>query len=170
MMPNVGAILVLFGLVGLLVRQLDRAGLFGVIGFVTAFLGTASFVMGTMIEAFIIPYMGLQTPEIMDGPPPPGVGEAFMVIMLLFAVGHALLGIATYRAGVLPRSVGALLLIGALAFQFLQQIGGIVLDLDALWVGGPVLLGAGLAWLGYSLWSRTPDRDAVVRTERLLQA
>ena len=36
MAPNVGAILVLFGLVGLLTRQLEKAGLFGVIAFTFA--------------------------------------------------------------------------------------------------------------------------------------
>jgi hypothetical protein len=158
MMPNVGAILVLFGLVGLLARQLERAGLFGVIAFVVAFLGTASFVMGTMIEAFIIPFWGLQYPQFEDGPPPPGVGEAFLIIGILFALGHVLLGIATYRAGVVPRSVGILMIVGGLALLILERIGGIMLQLDFLWVVGPVLLGVGLAWLGYSLWSGTPDQ------------
>jgi len=158
MMPNVGAILVLFGLTGLLVRQLERAGLFGVAAFVIAFIGTASFVMGAMIEAFIIPYMGLQSPEIVDGPPPPGVGEAFLIITSLFALGYLLLGIATYRAGVLPRSVGTLLIVGAVADTVLTKLGAISMDLDFLWVLGPVLLGAGLAWLGYALWNGTPRR------------
>jgi hypothetical protein len=153
MMPNVGAILVLFGLVGLLVRQLSRAGLLGIVGFVLAFVGTASFVMGAMIEAFIIPYMGLQNPEIVDGPPPPGVGEAFLIIGVLFGLGHVVLGIATYRAGVVPRGVGLLMVIGALALLLLERIGGIMLELDTLWVVGPVLLGAALVALGYSLWS-----------------
>ena len=161
MMPNVGAILVLFGLVGLLARQLERAGLFGVVAFVVAFIGTASFVMGAMIEAFMIPFMGLQTPEIVDGPPPPGVGEAFLIIGILFALGHVLLGIATYRAGVVPRSVGTLMVLGGIALLVLERIGGIMLQLDFLWVVGPVMLGAGLAWLGYALWSGTPERIGV---------
>ena len=42
MAPNVGAILVLFGLVGLLVRQLERAGWLGLVGFVVAFFGVAA--------------------------------------------------------------------------------------------------------------------------------
>jgi hypothetical protein len=153
LMPNIGAILALFGLVGLLVRQLERAGWFGLIGFLVAFIGTASFVMGTMIEAFMIPFMGLQNPAFEEGPPPPGIGEAFMVITTLFALGYLLLGLATYRARVLPSSVGALLMIGALAMLGLEQIAMIVGAGDALWVLGPVLLGAGLAALGWSLWS-----------------
>jgi hypothetical protein len=158
MAPNVGAILVLFGLVGLLARQLERAGLFGVIAFVVAFIGTASFVMGAMIEAFIIPFMGLQTPDVVDGPPPPGIGEAFMVITTLFAVGYLVLGIATYRAAVLPRNVGLLLIVGALANVVLPKLGAIDLSLDALWVVGFVLFGASVAWLGHALWSGTPNR------------
>ena len=161
MMPNVGAILVLFGLVGLLARQLERAGLFGVIAFVAAFIGTASLVMGAMIEAFIIPFMGLQTPEMVDGPPPPGVGEAFLVITTLFAVGYLLLGIATYRAAVLPRHVGLLLIVGTLADMVLPKLGGIDPSLDPLWVVGFVLFGVGLASLGYALWSDTPERIGV---------
>jgi hypothetical protein len=167
MMPNVGAILVLFGLVGLLARQLARAGLFGVLAFVVSFIGTASFVMGAMIEAFIIPYMALQSAEIVEGPPPPGVGEAFMTIMLLFSVGHLLLGIATYRAGVLPRSVGALLIAGAVADLFLPRLGEFLPALDMLWVIGPVMIGVALAWLGYALWSGTQGDSDAVRSRSL---
>jgi hypothetical protein len=68
------------------------------------------------------------------------------------------LGIATYRAGVVPRGVGLLMVIGALSLLLLERIGGIMLQLDALWAVGPVLLGAALGVLGYTLWS---DRSAV---------
>jgi hypothetical protein len=163
MLPNVGAILVLFGLVGLLARQLDRGGLFGVVSFVVAFLGTASFVMGAMIEAFMIPFMGLQFPDLVDGPPPPGIGEAFMVISVLFAVGHLLLGIVTYRAAVLPRGVGLLMAIGGTALLVFERIGELVPSLESLWGLGPVLLGCGLAWLGYNLWTATPAARRSVR-------
>jgi hypothetical protein len=160
LMPNVGAILVLFGLVGLLARQLDRAGWPGVIGFVVAFLGTASFVMGAMIEAFVIPWVGLQMPNFEEMAPPPGIGEAFLTIEILMTVGFVLLGIATYRAGVLPRGVGLLLTIGAVAMLVSTKIGDVVPALDWLWGIGPVLLGLGVGWLGYTLWSMTPDASA----------
>ncbi|MGE3270967.1 MAG: hypothetical protein AB7P40_19595 [Chloroflexota bacterium] len=153
LMPNLGAILVLFGLVGLLIRQFQRAGWIGLAGFVVAFIGTASFVMGAMIEMFIIPFLGLQNPAFEEGPPPAGIGEAFMVINLLFAAGYILLGIATVRARVMPASVGALLILGALALLFMERVAALVGAGDALWVLGPVILGAGLAWLGYALWS-----------------
>jgi hypothetical protein len=158
LMPNLGAILALFGLVALLVRQLERAGWFGLIGFLVAFFGTASFVMGAMIEMFMIPYLGLQNPAFEEGPPPPGVGEAFMVIVLLFNIGYLLLGAATYRARVLPPSVGILLMLGALAMLGLNNLGMLLGIGDSLWMLGPVLLGAGLAALGWSLWSTPVKR------------
>jgi hypothetical protein len=165
MMPNVGAILVLFGLVALFVRQFEKAGWLGLAGFVLAVIGSASMVMGAMIEAFIIPFMGLQFPDLMDGPPPPGLGEAFMVTTILFTVGYIVLGIATYRAGVMPRSVGALLAVAGIAWLVFERLSDFFPGLDALWGVGPVMLGAGIAWLGYSLWTGTPEGIGV-RTER----
>jgi hypothetical protein len=159
LMPNVGAILILFGLVGLLARQLRPAGWSGLIGFVVAFFGTASFVMGAMIEAFILAFMGLQNPAFEEGPPPPGIGEAFMTIQLLMMLGYVLLGIATFRAGVLSRSVGLLLVIGAALSPLTAHLGEISPVLDAFWAIGPVLEGAGIAWLGYTLWATTPNAD-----------
>jgi hypothetical protein len=170
MLPNVGAILVLFGLVGLLARQLERAGRLGVAGFVVAFFGTAAFVMGAMIEAYIIPYMGLQNPTFEEGPPPAGIGEAFLTISLIFAIGYVILGVATYRASVLPKSVGVLLVLGALAWLGFERIGAILLGDDSLWVVGPVLMGAGFSWLGYTLWTMTPSAQAVrARSPRIIR-
>jgi len=156
MLPNIGAILMLYGLVGLLVRQLDRAGWFGVVSFAVAFFGTASFVMGAMIEAFIIPFMSLRNPAIEDGPPPPGIAETFLAIGIIMALGHLLLAVATYRAAVLPRGVAVLMGLGSVAMLILQQVGMMFPSLDALWALGPVLQGSGLAWMGYALWSDTP--------------
>ena len=136
------------------VRPPVRAGgLAGLAGFVGAVIGTASLLTGAMIEAFIIPYIGLQSPEIMDGPPPPGVGEAFMTMGILFAFGYGLLGLATTRAGVLPRSVGILLAVGAVVLMFGDRVTSGLLGYDNLWGIGFALFGAALAWLGYSLWS-----------------
>jgi hypothetical protein len=89
-----------------------------------------------------------------------------MVISLLFAAGHTLLGIATYHAGALPRRVGALLAAGALSMLVFEQIGAIFLGTDALWAVGPVMLGAAFAWLGYSLLSDTPDAGRERQIER----
>ncbi len=74
-----------------------------------------------------------------------------LVASLLFAVGRVLLGIATMRAGVLPRWAGLLILVGAVLnlvnFPLSGVIGGIVL-LVAF-----VLFALGLGWIGYVLWT-----------------
>jgi len=166
LMPHVGAVLALFALLGLFARQFERAGWLGLAGFVAAVIGTASLLTGAMIEAFIIPFMGLQTPEIVDGPPPPGVGEAFMTISILFTFGWVLLGIATARAHVLPRSVGILLAVGAVVLMFGDSVTSGLLGYDNLWGIGFALFGAALAWLGYALWSDPSTVRAARRSSR----
>lgn len=150
---NLGALLVLFGLIGLFVRQLEQAGWFGLVGFVAAFIGTASMLMGAMIEMFIIPFLSLQQPGIEDGPPPPGVGEAFMTIQVIFWIGYMLLGTATLRAGVLPRSVGVMLLLGPTWMTWGEAVTLRLGGDDSLWAIGFVLLGASYLWLGYTLYA-----------------
>ena len=163
--PHVGAVLALFGLIGLFARQLERAGWLGLVGFIAAFVGTASLLTGAMIEAFIIPFMSLQTPDVVDGPPP-GVAEAFITISILFVVGWVLLGIATVRANVLPRSVGMLLAVGAVVLMFGDSVTSGLLGYDNLWGIGFALFGAALAWLGYALWSDSSTIKAARRSTR----
>ena len=167
LMPHVGAVLTLFGLVGVFVRQFQRGGWLGLIGFVAAFVGTAALLTVAMVEAFVIPYFSLEAPHLVseDGPPPPGMGEAVITIQALLAVGYVLLGAAIARAGVLPWGVGALLAIGAVVFTFGHLIVG-MLGIDAL-VGdasftvGAALFGAGLAWMGYALWAGPDGQPAI---------
>ena len=52
----------------------------------------------------------------------------------VFSLGYVLLGVAIFRAGVLPRA----------------PIG-----IPAFLIVGHTLFGAGLAWLGYALWKGT---------------
>ncbi len=74
-----------------------------------------------------------------------------LVASLLFAVGGVLLGIATMRAGVLPRWAGLLILVGAVLklvnCPLSGVIGGIVLLVAC------VLFALGLGWIGYVLWT-----------------
>lgn len=159
LMPNVGAIVALFGLIGVFVRQLRAAGWLGVIAFVATIVGTASFVSGLMIEAFIIPYMSLAFPEvILDDTPPPGIGEAFVVIRMLFMLGFILVGAAVIRAGLLPRGVGMLLIVATLVNTF----GDILIGEPAFYFGS-VTFGIALGWLGAALWNDRGGRPGASR-------
>lgn len=148
LMPNIAAILALFGLTGLFVRQLQAAGWLGVVTFVVSIIGTASFVSGLMIEAFMIPYISLAFPELaLDDTPPPGIAEAFLIVRMLFMLGFLLVGAAVIRARVLPWAIGALLIIATLVNTF----GDIILGEAAFYLGS-VMFGLALGWLGVALW------------------
>ena len=159
-MPNLGALLALFGLIGLLARQLQRAGWLGVIGFVVAFTGTALVLMGGMLEMFIFPYLGEIRPTWEEEPPPAGIAEAFLAIKATYTLGYVMLGAAIVRAQVLPRSVGILLAVGAVAFNFGDMVFMMV-GFEEGWVLTSALLGVSLSWFGYALWTNASERQVV---------
>lgn len=133
-------IAVLLVLVGVSARQLPRTGRPGSAGFLVAFVGTAMMLMEGREHLFSHDF-GQGTP----------VGLWQLVgTSLVFSVGYVLLGVAIYRAGVLPRGAGALLAVGGPIVAFSPPIG-----IMAVLVVGHTLLGAGLVWLGYAMFSPT---------------
>lgn len=154
----------LFGVAGLYVRQATSAGWLGLSGYVLFSLFWALSLAFQFIEAFISPVLATRSPEYVEGilGIPSGeltgtdVGylpEVFAVTGGLYAVGGLLLGIATFRAGVLPRWAGAALGAGAVLPIVLASLPH---PLDRTFA---VPMGLALAWLGYTLW--TDRRDSV---------
>ena len=133
-------IVVLLVLVGIFVRQLPRSGRLGLTGFLAAFVGTSMMLMEGREHLFSHDF-GQGTPV--------GLWQ-LITTSLVFSVGYILLGVAVYRAGVLPRGAGALLAVGGPIVAFSPPIG-----ILAVLIVGHTLFGAGLAWLGYALWSGT---------------
>lgn len=150
MMPTAMAVLALYGLVGIFARQGERNGRFGTVAFIVAMLGTALMLTGTDVETFIIPFIGLSAPQVMEGPPPIGQMLAWAAASLVFAIGYILEGIAVIRAGVLPRGAGALLALGGLVLGIGAAATGMLPPVLLL---GALLFGFALAWTGYALWS-----------------
>ena len=132
-----GTVLILFGLFGLYARQSEATGTLGFVGFLIAFLGTALAAGAGWAQAFIAPRIAELAPDLLEAP-----NFAFPLSFVAFAVGWLLFGIATLRAGVYPRVAAILLIVGAvLTFvSFLFPASGLV-------------LGIGVAWLGYALSS-----------------
>ena len=124
-------------LVGLHARQVDSYGQPGREGFFLAFAGAALAFVGQATSG-ISPQNSTLAWLFSD----PGFG--FMVGVLLTSVGLLLMGIATLRAGVLPRWCG-FGLIALVVFSALGAYGGFVV--------------VGLIWLalGYALWSGKSD-------------
>jgi len=148
----VSAILMQLGLVGLYARQAEKAGRLGLAGFVLAFIGTALVGSIFFLATAAIPLIAAELPLVFDQAMTP---PAFIVLMLVvgFALGYVLFGVATMRAGVLPRWAGLLLIIGVLLFM-LSEAGLLERTLSHVSVtAGDIMFGLGLAWLGYALWS-----------------
>src|SRR5262249_26791742 len=78
----------------------------------------------------------------------------FAVNILTYLAGYLMIGAMIVRAGIMPRGIGILLVVGAplIAISLITPP----------WVEsvGYVALGAAFAWAGFLLWRPTPDRAA----------
>ena len=142
----VAAALLLFGLFGLYVRQVETAGVLGLAGFLAAFAGTVLTVGVFWATAFFAPFVAAGDPVWFDaGEGPTGrLAVAFAVSDAFFVLGWLLFGVATLRARIYPRAAAVLLIVGAVpVFGTLLVVG----------LPTGILFSAAVAWLGYALWS-----------------
>lgn len=140
----VASMLIILGLVGLYARQAEQAGTLGLIAFLVTFIGTVMVSGSVWSEAFIGPTLAEAAPGLLDVEPS-GMALAGVILTFgLFSLGWLLFGIASLQANVLPRGSAWLLVVGAALFFALA-----FLELP-LWT---LVLGVGVAWMGYSLWS-----------------
>jgi hypothetical protein len=148
----VSAILMLFGLVGLYARQVEKTRWLGLVGFVLAFIGTAYVGSIFVMVSTVIPLVAAETPALFDRAATPST-VTVLVVVLGFSLGYILFSVATMRAGVLPRWSGLLLIIGVSFFMiseaplFDRTLSHVIVTV------GDVVFGLGLAWMGYALWS-----------------
>lgn len=153
-MPTVGMIFLLFGLTGLLARQLRYVGRLGVVGYVVAFTGTAMVLTHGQVDLYVIPFLGLNAPHLLEppNPPPAAMAPTLMLTAMVSLVGYVAIGVATVRARVLPQGVGVLLAVGGPAFVISYFLGQVPVP-DAVRVVGMMIFGVALAWLGWELWT-----------------
>ncbi len=151
-------LLFLLGIAGLYARQVEEAGWLGLAGFLLFSLSWALNLAFIFAEAFIVPLLATWAPKFVDGffgifnghPTEMNLGALpalYTLTGILYMLGGLLFGIATLRAGILPRWPAGLLAVAAavtpaaaLLPHEIQRLAGI-----------PV--GLALAWLGYALWS-----------------
>ena len=163
----------LLGLAGLYARQAEKAGWLGLAGFIV-FSAWMTLVCGfSFVEAFILPRLATESPAFVKGllgmfsgvPSEINLGvlpTLWNISGPMYIVGPLLFGIATFRARVLPRWAGALLVLGAV----LIPVGALV---PPEWQPKIMLpVGLAFAWLGYALFSERrasfsetlPDRES----------
>ncbi|WP_419873439.1 hypothetical protein [Candidatus Pristimantibacillus sp. PTI5] len=140
---------------------MKEAGWLGLAGFLMLSLFWIATTAFTFAEAFILPLLATDAPEFVEGYLGIFSGVASEVNLGtlpaaaplaggLYILGGLLLGIATLRAGILPRWAA-----GLLAFASVSTLASSLLPhpLDRILA---VPMGIALAWLGYALWSDWP--------------
>jgi hypothetical protein len=159
-------LLFLIGITGIYARQVNEAGWLGLAGFLLLiacwWLQTA-FVFA---EAFIAPPLASTAPGFVDGILGISFGHTggidlgalpaiYGLVSILYLLGGLLFGIATFRAGVLPRWPAGLLAVAALLTPAAALLPHAVQRLAAI----PVALA--IAWLGYALLTERRASDPV---------
>jgi hypothetical protein len=144
------------GVLGLQLRQGDRAGWLGLLGVGLASLGSLLTTTTSFMWAFVAPYLARQeptprAPNDLLGPKGaiPGVFQLLLTYIFILLPGFILTALTTILAGELPALAGWLVLIGIIV----SQPGNMVARLAILRNVGGVLFGTGLAWLGWTLLS-----------------
>jgi hypothetical protein len=159
-LKTVMCLLFLLGIGGIYARQVNKAGWLGLAGFLVLIISWWCQTAFVFAEAFILPPLSNYAPHFVDGLLRNiAAGETSDVnlgalptiyslgVGLTYMLGGLLFGIATFRAGVLPRWAGGLLAVtaaltplAALLPHHIQRLAGIP-------------MGLALACLGYALWS-----------------
>jgi hypothetical protein len=161
-----------FGMAGLYLRQAKKSGWLSLVGFVL-FSGWMILVSGfSFVEAFILPRLVTESPKFVEGflgmftgiPSEIDLGilpTVSKIADIMYLLGPLLFGIATFRAGILPRWAGALMIAGAT----LGPIGATLVPAEYQ----PLVLlphGLALVWLGNALFSERRERSAESRLEQ----
>jgi hypothetical protein len=158
-------LLAMLGIAGLYARQVEKSGWLGLAGYLLFSLFWALSMAFHFIEAFISPVAATVAPKFVEGllgvvtstPSEINLGALPAVYMVAglagYLLGGLLFGIATFRAGVLPRWAGALLALGTV----LPILGSSLVQhpYDRIFA---VPVGLALAWLGYALWSKRGEQ------------
>jgi hypothetical protein len=147
----VAVALLLFGSVGLYLREAPRARAFGAGAFAMAFLGSA-LVLGTeWNELFLVRDLALRAPDALralDAGHRPSLYDLGAMIPLgIFMLGWIALAASSLRTGVASRGGAGLVIAGFFAIPLLSAA------LPGVWgaVLGNAILASGWFWLGYDL-------------------
>ena len=162
----------LVGITGLYARQVNEAGWLGLAGFVLLILSWWLQTAYVFAEVFFLPVLATASPKFVDSflgivnqhPGEMNIGAlpgVYGVLGICYMLGGLLFGIATFRAGVLPRWPAALLAVAALLTPAAALLPHEIQRFAAV----PVAFA--LAWLGYALWSERREQapEAVLSRE-----
>src|SRR6266566_8235727 len=156
--------LILLGITGIYARQVEESGWLGLAGFLLFSLMWALTTALQFAEAFILPVLATDAPKFVEGflGIPAGTASevslgilpaVYSLTSVLYLLGGVLFGIATFRAGILPRWAGGGLAVGTVAPLVLS----LLLPHELIRLAA-VPVGLALALLGYALWSERREK------------
>jgi hypothetical protein len=137
---------VLLALTTIYTRESAVLGRLGLIGYVTAFLGTLMVAGDWWFEAFAVPRIATEAPEVLDLPISGPLLVGAIATVGLYTIGWTLFGIAALRARAFPRAAALLLLAGGLAGPL------------ALSTPYQIPLAIAIGWIGLTLESESRSR------------
>jgi hypothetical protein len=151
-------LLFLFSTAGLCARQVEEVGWLGLAGALLFSLCWMLQIGYVFTELFVLPVMATAAPPfvssflaIVSGTPGEmNIGAlvpVYGLLGVLYLLGGLSLGVATFRAGILPRGPAGLLAVTALLTPL-----AVLLPHEVQRLAG-VPMGIAFAWLGYALWS-----------------
>jgi hypothetical protein len=150
--------LFLFGIAGLYARQVEESGWLGLAG--AALFGLSWMLQIGYVFAglLILPVVAVPAPQFVDSflgivngtPGAMDIGAlvpVYGLVGILYLLGGIALGVATFRAAVLPRWPAGLLAVTALLTPLAALLPHEVQRLAA------IPMGLSMAWLGYAIWT-----------------
>src|SRR5438270_8655773 len=151
--------LILLGMTGIYARQAEESGWLGLAGFLVFGLTWALLAAFQFAEGLIVPLLATDAPKFVVGfegitsgsPSEVSLGmlpAVYSLTSVLYLLGGVVFGIATFRAGILPRWAGGGLAVGTVAPPALP----LLLPPEFIRLAA-VPVGIALALLGYALWS-----------------
>ncbi|WP_221090921.1 hypothetical protein [Deinococcus aquaedulcis] len=155
----------LLGLTAVYTQQVRQSGWPGLAGFLLLGLWLVLVAAFTFVETFVLPLLVTDAPGFVEsflrifsghaGPVNLGaLAAAAPLSGALYMLGGLLLGLATWRAGVLPRGAGLLMMVAAFAPLMVLPLPHPLHRLAAL------PMGLSLLWLGVALWLAGRAGDA----------
>jgi len=159
-------LLFLAGIAGIYARQVGKAGWLGLAGFLLLILCWWLQSAYVFAEAFVLPVLATAAPQFVDSflgiargnPGEMDIGALPTIyslgIGIPYMLGGLLFGVATLRAGILPRWPAGLLAVAATLTPAAALLPHDTQRLAAIPVG------LALAWLGYALWSERREQTA----------
>jgi hypothetical protein len=153
-------LLFLLGITGLYARQVEKIGWLGLAGFLLLGLSWALQTAFVVAEAYILPVLATDAPKFVDGLLGMSYGRASEVnlgalpaiynlgVGIPYMLGGLLFGVATLRAGILPRRAAGLLAVTAALTP-----AAALLPHEIQRVAAGMPMGLAMAWLGYALWA-----------------